>query len=716
MLMHVRLGSLPVTLIAVMAVLLLLLPADPADAAATGPQIGFVSGQSPITTDPDPVTVYMANADGSGLVDLTAGYGSEWPWAWSPDGSAIAFISHHDGPIELFVRYLDQAVPFAVADGPDPDYGMTWSPDGTRIAFSSSASGNSEIYVADVATRTAKNVSNDPGESTLPRWSPTGAYLSYEVRSEDLSGQNTDTFIVPASGGTPVNVTNDPAFNPGAVEGSWSPDGSRFVFVTNRDGNDEIYVAGANGQNQLRLTNSTANDRDPAWSPDGTRIAFSSGLETRDMNGKFHIVTPSLIYLMNSDGGNRHAITNGSIDPAHDNTFSLSQNHPVWSPDGSRLVFGVTIDGPGPHTTLFTLYTLRPSGGTPIEVWAGGGGWTLQWSPDGSRVAIRSYGNYGVDSQTVVALADGSGTPLQVTGGVGSGPAGWSTYGTRFAYENSGGAGPGDTVFVTNRDGSNPIAVSSSLPGPVNSGAAWRPQRLGQVGLVDTSTGLWHLSNGRRLSTSFYYGVPGDMPFMGDWDCDGVDTPGLYRQSDGYVYLRNSNTEGIADVKFFFGNPGDIPLAGDFDGDGCDTVSIYRPSEQRFYIINSLGSGDTGLGAAEYDFLFGNPGDMPVVGDWDGDGIDEVGLSRRSSGFFYWRNTLDTGIADGEIYYGDPNDLFVAGDWGIVDGADTPAIFRPSNTTFYFRHTLTQGIADSQGTWPSGRSSWLPVAGEFGLD
>ena len=83
---------------------------------------------------------------------------------------------------------------------------------------------------------------------------------------------------------------------------------------------------------------------------------------------------------------------------------------------------------------------------------------------------------------------------------------------------------------------------------------------------------------------------------MGDWDGDGVETPGLYRQSDGYVYLRNSNTQGIADIKFFFGNPGDVPIAGDFNGDGFDTVSIYRPSNQTFYIINKLGSNDGGLG------------------------------------------------------------------------------------------------------------------------
>jgi hypothetical protein len=198
---------------------------------------------------------------------------------------------------------------------------------------------------------------------------------------------------------------------------------------------------------------------------------------------------------------------------------------------------------------------------------------------------------------------------------------------------------------------------------------------------------------------------------MGDWDCDGVDTPGLYRQSDGYVYLRNTNSQGTADISFFFGNPGDLPIAGDFDADGCDTVSIYRPSEQRFYIIDRLGSADTGLGAATSNFQFGNPGDTPVVGDWDGDGISEIGLHRPSTGFFYWRNTLTTGIGDGDIFFGDPGDRFIAGDWIDHDGRDTPAVYRPANTTFYYRATLTQGTADDQLVF--GRNEWLPIAGNF---
>jgi hypothetical protein len=121
------------------------------------------------------------------------------------------------------------------------------------------------------------------------------------------------------------------------------------------------------------------------------------------------------------------------------------------------------------------------------------------------------------------------------------------------------------------------------------------------------------------------------------------------------------------------------------------------------------------MGAAQISFLFGNPGDKPVAGDWDGDGIDEVGLHRESTGFFYWRNTLNIGNAHGQMFYGNPNDRFVSGDWGLVNGVDTPAIYRPGNRTFYFRHTLTQGNADSQFVWTGAGSTWLPVAGDFGI-
>jgi hypothetical protein len=184
------------------------------------------------------------------------------------------------------------------------------------------------------------------------------------------------------------------------------------------------------------------------------------------------------------------------------------------------------------------------------------------------------------------------------------------------------------------------------------------------------------------------------VSFFGDWNCDGVDTPGLYRQSDGYVYLRNSNSQGVADVKFFFGDPGDYPLAGDWDGDGCDTVSIYRPSQAKIFVINRLGSSDGGLGQADFGFVFGNPGDTPFTGDFDGDGIDTVGLHRGSTGLVYFRNSLTTGVADSEFIYGDPGDRLAAGDWD-GDGEDTVGVYRPSTGTLYIKNRNAQGTADA---------------------
>ena len=211
--------------------------------------------------------------------------------------------------------------------------------------------------------------------------------------------------------------------------------------------------------------------------------------------------------------------------------------------------------------------------------------------------------------------------------------------------------------------------------------------------LHDPTTGKWLYRSSNGDVSSIFFGNPGDFGFFGDWDCDGVATPGLYRRSDGYVYLRNSNTQGVADVSYFFGNPGDLPLAGDFDGDGCDTVSIYRPSEGRFYVINNLGSGDGGLGEADYSFLYGVPGDNPFVGDWNGDGIDTPGLRRSSNGFVYLRNSNSQGVADVEFFYGDNGDIVFAGDWD-GDGDDTIGLYRPSNGTIYLRNTNTTGTAN----------------------
>jgi hypothetical protein len=204
---------------------------------------------------------------------------------------------------------------------------------------------------------------------------------------------------------------------------------------------------------------------------------------------------------------------------------------------------------------------------------------------------------------------------------------------------------------------------------------------------------LWEELVWGSATSSFFYGNPGDVAFSGDWDCDGHESLGLYRRSNGYAYLRNSNSQGVADIAYFFGMAGDYPISGDFDGDGCDTVSIYRPSEGRFYITNELGSDDSAF-VAEYSFLFGVSGDKPFVGDFDGDGVDTIGLHRESNGLVYFRNSNSSGFSDSEFLFGIANDKLVAGDWD-GDGDDTVGVYRPSQRRFYVKLDNAQGFADA---------------------
>jgi L,D-transpeptidase catalytic domain len=223
------------------------------------------------------------------------------------------------------------------------------------------------------------------------------------------------------------------------------------------------------------------------------------------------------------------------------------------------------------------------------------------------------------------------------------------------------------------------------------------------VGVVDRTTGIWYLRDpGTGSTTRFFYGKPGDAPFMGDWNCDGVDTPGLYRRSDGYVYLRNTNTQGIADRTFYFGNPGDIPVAGDFDGDGCDSVSIYRPSEQRFYLIDRLGEGAAGLGAADRSFLFGNPGDRPLAADFDGDGFDDVGVQRGYD--VYYRTA--TGAVGWKPFGGGTPVASDSSAWGV--GSYTNGQFDLAGWKLTYGSALMVPVAGSFGPLPGGAEAPYP--------
>jgi hypothetical protein len=97
----------------------------------------------------------------------------------------------------------------------------------------------------------------------------------------------------------------------------------------------------------------------------------------------------------------------------------------------------------------------------------------------------------------------------------------------------------------------------------------------------------------------------------GDWNGDGIDTTGVFRPSNGIIFLKNTNTSGFADIALNYGLPGDKPVVGDWDDDGDTTIGIFRKG--RFYLRNSNTNG-----FADIVLDLGFPTDMPIAGNWDG--------------------------------------------------------------------------------------------------
>ena len=224
------------------------------------------------------------------------------------------------------------------------------------------------------------------------------------------------------------------------------------------------------------------------------------------------------------------------------------------------------------------------------------------------------------------------------------------------------------------------------------------------VGVFRPSNGLLYLKNSHRTGfadVAINYGVGGDYPIAGDWNGDGVDTIGVYR--NGSFYLRNSNTIGYADLAFAFGSRGDQPIAGDWDGDGIDTVGVYRSSAITFYLRNS-----NTAGAPQLSFGLGMPGDVGIAGDWNGDGKDTTGVFRPSNGALYLKNTNATGFADIQINYGIGGDRPVTGDWNN-DGVDTIGVLR--GNTFFLRNSNSIGYADL--SFALGFPGDMPIAGNW---
>src|SRR5436190_7846757 len=232
--------------------------------------------------------IFVMNADGSGVTQLTSHPFDEYLPLFSPDGSRIAFarclvtcdivLINADGSGERTI--LNDGFPGA------------WSPDGNRIALGGAAgTGIEGIYVVNVDGSGLVRVL-DP--DFITDWSPDGRQLMI------VSGRDGDLelYATPLDG-SPVTKLTDNTADDNAGTG-WSPDGSRIAFNSNRGGaGQDVYVMNADGSGVTQLTpNDGFDDDGPVWSPDASQIAFESNRAGDEQ-----------IFVMNVDGSDVRQLT-----------------------------------------------------------------------------------------------------------------------------------------------------------------------------------------------------------------------------------------------------------------------------------------------------------------------------------------------------------------------------------------------------------------------
>lgn len=464
-----------------------------------------------------------------------------------------------------------------------------------------------------------------------------------------------------------------------------------------------------------------------ASGPFSGKVAFTS-----DRDGNFEI------YASNRDGSSPTRLTN---NPASD-------QHPAWSPDGKKIAFTSDRDG---NDEIYVM-NANGTGQTRITNNAASDS-EPTWSPDGAQIVFVSTRLGGFDIFRMNAAGNGI---VQLTNvpAFNVDPA-FSPKGDKIVFASS--RDGNFEIYSMNPDGSAQTRLTNNTLFDVRPDISPNGQKIVYSSNVPTGSGFSQQvvimdANGANqtvLTSDFSNGNPtfgadGKRIFFNStrdintevysMALDGSDaerlsknnasdaTPsvqrifqvesiGIYRPSTGKWLLRNTNTSGTPDVTFTFGGqPGDLPVPGNWNGDERTDLGIYRDGSFIQGIVQSA------FGATFVIELppiqLGTPGDLPIAGDWDGDGIDDLGVYRPSTGTFLIRKKKSTFpfFQFISFSFGQAGDLPVAGDWN-GDGIETPGVFHPDFKLGQFQ--LTDGFDSSVELSFGFGNVQQPVAGDW---
>ena len=309
-------------------------------------------------------SIYVMNADGSNMKQLTDHPPGGWGPFWSPDGRRIAFLGSLGTGDEyqwaIYVMNADGSGVTRLVDYDDEALGipgtLSWSPDGRQIAFLGSLGTGDEytsaIYVMNADGSSVRQLTDHTNYDASPVWSPDGrriAFISWEdVDTPDVSG---GIYVMNADGSNVTQLADDSEFTRLSLSLSWSPDGRRISFISlGEEDTSAIYVMNADGSDVTHLADS-AGWVTPfflpsiSWSPDGQQIAFTSPGDEG----------ASAISIANADGSGVRQLTGNS-------EFAQFDSSPVWSPaagtalsftddhgdspsDATPILDGSTVDG-----------------------------------------------------------------------------------------------------------------------------------------------------------------------------------------------------------------------------------------------------------------------------------------------------------------------------------------------------------------------------------